>query len=37
MVHALVHVLVCACDHHTSVVYIYWVDTRLYLFSLVND
>ena len=28
---------VCACDCHTSVVYIYWVDTRLYLFSLVND
>ena len=33
MVHALVHVWDC----HTLASYIYWVDTRLYLFSLVSD
>ena len=33
----MVRALVRAWDCHTSVVYIYWVDTRLYLLSLVND
>ena len=26
-----------ACDRHTSVGYIYWVDNHLYFLSLVND